>query len=1391
MAKRIVDEEMRFTVIVNGNSAQKELYDLEKRNRALTASNKDLRAERAKLAAEGKKNTAEYKALTAEIKQNNTVITANKARMQVLQQQIGVTGLTMRQLQQRASQLRLQLRNMVPGSAEYKRYQNDLQKVNTQLAKLRGNAKATESSLSKVANGFNKYAALGASIIATGTGVVLSLQKMIDYNGQLSDAQSNVQKTTGLTKKEVDELTKSFGAFKTRTARIELLQLAEEAGRLGKSGVDDVKAFVKVANQLKVALGDDLGEEQIREVGKMVTIYKVGQREGKNFEEAMLALGSSINEVSASGANQASFLVDFIKRTAGISDVANISAQDMIGLAAAFDEAGQSQEISATAINKFFGSAASDVQNFAKVAGVSVKEYSRLLEQDANQALILFLKGLKQGNPSLEEMQARLEGIELGGTRGTQAIGALAANIENLEAKQKIANDSLKEATSLTNEYNLKNNNLAASLEKIQKRVQAAFSSETVVKALSDFVEWFSKFIGASEDADGSVTRFRNRLVALLKTVIIITAAVLSYNTALKLSVLWTNNAWKATKLYNLIQKITTVSTNTLKGATLLLKAAMLAATGNIKKASAAMRLFNTITKLSPVGLLVGVLTAVAAAYVLFSESSEKAANAQDIFNDATKEAEKNTAKTIKQKQLLLQVAQDETLSLKQRQEAIDELNRTVPEYNNQLSLETVNTTLAKEALDKHIESLKQSAITYVLQERIKKKAVELADLESSALKDNVEWYNYLWAALKNGANMHGAVGDVNKQATKNKYESIEATKEEIKVLEELYKTQLKNNPDQSSSGESGPKEGDTKTIGGKTFIYKNGKWTVQGGGYVPPKGNDTSKVDQAKKEAELLLKLQRETEDKRIALIEDAFVREMTQSQVNQKRKLQDLGAQSDEILEAYDKALTKGDTDLASTLLDQYHELYDQIELLDEEFNNSRSDILGEGIEAHLEKLKAYHISREQQLLTAHNNELAALGDNEDAKKALQDKFNKEKLEREKALQVALISELQNVLNATEFKGFDLSILTEDQKQAIVTRLQELGLELSEINLLLDKMRGSSTGNELDGLGIDSQGRVDILGMNDEQWAKVFERTETLSGLIGKVGMVAQAGVQAFSMYDQFVTASENKKLQRLERNAEEEIAKQDRLLANKLISQKQHDDAVAAEEKKLRKAQAEMEYKQAKRQKAMNVASILSNQAVAISKALAQGGFVLGIPWAAIVGTMAGIQLALALAQPLPAKGFEKGFYDNTVAVRREQDGKVFNAAYGGESRSGVVDKPTMFLAGEGGKNFPELIISGPDLKQFDPNLKQSLYREIGRVKGYEDGYYKNVEGAPINDDDRKLKMMMISALNRYSDVLERIEENGLEAYVTRNFTNAKRLRDDINRLEKIESKSKINT
>ena len=115
--------------------------------------------------------------------------------------------------------------------------------------------------------------------------MVLSIQKVIDYNSKLSDSQSDVMKTTGLTKNEVDDLTKSLGMFKTRTARAELLGLAEEAGRLGITGVKNLQDYIAVANQVKVALGDDLSDEAIREVGKIVNIYKVGEQTGKDLNE--------------------------------------------------------------------------------------------------------------------------------------------------------------------------------------------------------------------------------------------------------------------------------------------------------------------------------------------------------------------------------------------------------------------------------------------------------------------------------------------------------------------------------------------------------------------------------------------------------------------------------------------------------------------------------------------------------------------------------------------------------------------------------------------------------------------------------------------------------------------------------------------------------------------------------------------------------------------------------------------------------------------------------------------------------------------------------------------------------------------------------------------------
>jgi len=1393
MAGNLKRETLQVDVVINGNKAQAELYKIEQRQRELNNSNKALRAEKAKLIAQGKKETAAYKEVTAAISKNNAELKSNKLQMSALQKQIGITGLSMRQLKARASELRLSLNNMVPGSGKYKQLNAELQQVNTQIKKLSVNARASESSLSKVANGFNKFAALGASVIAMGTGIVLSLQKMIDYNGKLSDAQSNVQKTTGLTKVEVDELTKSFGLLKTRTARIELLQLAEEAGRLGIEGTKNVRDFVEVANQIKVALGDDLGDEQIREVGKMVNVYKVGEKTGRDFKNSLLSLGSAINEVSASGANQAGFLVDFIKRTGGISDVANISAQDMLGLAAAFDEVGQSQEISATAINKFFGSAAEDVKSFARVAGVSIEEYSRLLREDANGALLLFLKGLKQGNPSLEEMAVRLKGIELGGTRGAQAISALATDVENLEEKQRIANKSLIEATSLTAEYDLKNNNLAGSIDKIKKSLLGAFSSEVVVEGLTNFVEWFAVFIGASEDADGKITVFRNRLIAFLKTIIIVTAAIISYKTAVQLAALWTNTLDQTSKLYIITQKIQTAITTGLRAATLLLSAGYNLVTGNIVRARAAMVLFNRTMMLNPIGLVVGAITAAVVAYAVFSENSKKAATSQSLLNDALGEATKNTAAIIKSKELLLDIARDETQSLEARQKAVDELNRTVPEYNNQLTIEAANTDKAKQSLDKHIESLKQAAVAHVLMERIKAKAVELADIENSSLEDNIEWYEKLWISVKNGGAAYGSTLDAGMKALQNKKDNATATQAEIDLLEELYKKQTQG--------------------AGWSFVG-----TITGGGvtpdpekpdpFVPLKTPKTKSGNDAAKRARELLQLQRATEDAKLEIMADGFEKQMLLEDFNHYRKIEDL----QDKLVSQELIAKTGDANLRASYIENNKNINSQIESENELHALRKGSIIekgyGEDIKKSQEAYEREKVVRETAFLeelnglqslaeakallkdTLSSKELAQIKTLDDAKKALRDQFAQEELDKEKERLDELVAMLVEFKNSGAFDGFDLNLMTAEQQAEFTAQIDALKLKLQELKAAKDGVSGKSTEGEegVPGIaGVGDAANVDILGFSAQDWADMIANISEYGLSLDSAAQMVQGLMNAWATYHEFVSAKENREFRKFEQNTNKKKSKQKDLLDSGMINRRQYDAAIQALDQEADKKKAELEYKQAKRAWQMQLTQAIVGTAQAVLNGLATTPFFpLGIAMGALAGILGGVQIA-TIAKNKPVKGYEKGLYP----VTREQDGKQFNAAYGGPSRSGLVDEPTVFLAGERGKASPELIINGEDLKQFHPDLRNSLYREIGRVKGYENGLYQNQTNSPDFDNttSSSSNAAFMATMAETNALLRDLRDNPIIAMFSDDYKAAVRLQKQLDKAKKLKDKSRI--
>jgi TP901 family phage tail tape measure protein len=405
-------------------------------------------------------------------------------------------GKNLREMSNESRKLRNEIALLTPGTQAFIEKTKQLQAVEARVRGVRNEINGTNNAWGKAANGFNKYAAMATAATAALAGFAIGIVSVIKRNAELSDSMADVMKTTGMTEKEVNELSASLQKLNTRTSRKELLGLAEEAGRLGMTSKKDVLEFVKAANQIKVALGDDLGgEEALREVGKLTQQFKIGENAGVGFEEAMLKLGSAINTVAASGANQASFQVDFMKRLSGVSQQAGFTADQVIGLAAALDEAGQSAEISGTTLNQVITNMFDDTATYAKVANMEIGDFTKLLNTDANAAFMNVLKGLKGNNDGYGVMVEKLQQLDIDGTRGIAVLASMAENIGNIEAKQSIANKAMAEGTSITQEYNTKNENLAAGWERLQRAMLGAFANSTITDGLANIVHWLNKMI--------------------------------------------------------------------------------------------------------------------------------------------------------------------------------------------------------------------------------------------------------------------------------------------------------------------------------------------------------------------------------------------------------------------------------------------------------------------------------------------------------------------------------------------------------------------------------------------------------------------------------------------------------------------------------------------------------------------------------------------------------------------------------------------------------------------------------------------------------------------------------------------------------------------------------
>ena len=712
---------------VNGKQAQKMLSQLEKDARRLEK-------QIAKAASAGDKAT--MKKLQRELKSTQRMIEQLKGSAASTENVLRrLDKATPRELNKALKQLKNELNGIERGTAAWDAQIDKIKAVRQEIDKVNESMRDQESLSDRVMNWINKWQMALLAVGAAITGLVMAGRAAVNAFAGMEQEMANVRKFTGMDADEVAALNEEFKKIDTRTSREELNQLAQEAGRLGKSSQKDVLGFVRAADKINVAL-DDLGDGATLTLSKLTGIF--GDEKRLGTEKALLSVGSVINELSQNCSASAPYIAEFASRMGGVGAQAGMTVQQIMGFAAVLDSNNQKLEASSTALSQVIVRIYQDPAKYARVAGMDVQKFSNLVKTDMNAALIEFLSTLKQAG-SMDVLSPMFKDMGENGSRAISALSTLANHIDEVKSQQLVANEAFAEATSIDKEFEVQNNTVQAQLDKAKNRVhelavelgeklqpvmRLVISSSTIaLKALSAMVDFFIKY--------------RREIIAGV-------AAIAAYNAIMIVYRYHTVMATKATTMFHGVIKLVRMILPAVRLLfTPLINAVQYFTNGlqvnyamqeRWRKSMAAMKFSNWV------GLVLALAAAVYALANRFksaAEEAEKARKEEEEYRKSLTDLDEASSeychKEISRLDALYKAATDEAKSKDERKKAADRLQALYPDYFKNLSTEQIMVGQAKTAYDQLRDSIIEVARARAAAEKIVQNEKELLTLEQQA----------------------------------------------------------------------------------------------------------------------------------------------------------------------------------------------------------------------------------------------------------------------------------------------------------------------------------------------------------------------------------------------------------------------------------------------------------------------------------------------------------------------------------------------------------------------------------------------------------------------------------------------------------------------------------
>lgn len=700
---------------INGQQAEQTLVNL--KQAALNLTN-----EIAKAAAAGDKVT--LKKLRRELNDTNRKIKEiESATMQVDAVMRRLDKATPRDLQKSLATLNKQLDYMERGSNAWNEQVKKIKLVKNEISKVNAELGKSQTMLERFNNTWQRWQTVAVGGVAALTGAVMAGKQAVQMYAEMDQEMASVRKYTGLTAEQVEHLNEEFKKIDTRSSREQLNQLAQEAGRLGKTSEKDVLGFVRAADQINVAL-DDLGEGATLQLSKLTNIF--GDEERLGTEQSLLAVGSVINELSQNCTASAGYLSSFAQRLAGVGAQAGMTVPQIMAFGAVLDSQGQKVEMSATALSKLIMNLFKETETIATATGLNLNEFNAALQRSTNEGLLMLLRRLHELG-GMDVLAPVFKDMGENGARASAVISALAGNIDMLIWEQEEANKAYEEATSVTREFNVQNTTVQADLDKARKGFKEM--AIQLGQELAPVMKHFVSSTSASMRVLLTMIKFiKENKVAITS----LAAAIATYTVAVNLAAI-------KDKLHTAYIVAKSAAMHLHKVAVLAASVAYNRITGNVTRANAAMKLLNATMKTNPWGLLASLIVGAGVALAGYIKKQREAVTTTNTLDSVRKTAAQNMVEETNKINLLVAAANNEKLSLEERKKAVDKLNGIIPNYNAQLDATTGKYQANKKALDDYLEALRYKYELEGAKDKLAEIGRQKAELNIKKAEQNAE----------------------------------------------------------------------------------------------------------------------------------------------------------------------------------------------------------------------------------------------------------------------------------------------------------------------------------------------------------------------------------------------------------------------------------------------------------------------------------------------------------------------------------------------------------------------------------------------------------------------------------------------------------------------------